>query len=58
MNETVPVAHHLAGDGGRARSLEHFRKSYIPKMYRIPTHSAEKRGMDGAQKSIAKAKIL
>jgi transposase len=36
--------------------LEFFRKLCRPEFWRYPTHSAEKRGMDGARKSIAKAK--
>jgi hypothetical protein len=39
-------------------ALELFRKLCRPEFWRYPTHSAEKRGMDGARKSIAKANLL
>jgi hypothetical protein len=38
--------------------LEHFRKWCRPEFYWYPTHSAEKRGMDGALKFPLKAKML
>jgi protein phosphatase len=64
--------HHGAGDsravGGAggdvsrpplpAAGLKHFRELCRPDFCRFPTHSAEKRGMDGARKSTVNPKML
>jgi hypothetical protein len=58
------VGHPPIGSFGRNAAiilqfdLEHFRKWCRPEFYWYPTHSAEKRGMDGARKSTSKAKML
>ena len=40
------------------RAPEHFREMCRPEVCRFPTHSAEKRGMDGARKSTVNPKML
>ena len=54
LNSTINQRPRLRRDSG----WEHFRKWCRPEFYWYPTHSAEKRGMDGARKSTSKAEIL